>query len=129
MGVDNIPEMGASFVYPHFGGIHNRQGATMQIIIDVNSTKTHTRRGTSAKTGKPYEMTIQRGFLLSVDQITGEVSPVAIDLPIDRDSFPYEAGRYTLDASSVKVSEYGSLMIGRLKLAKVASVASAAKAA
>lgn len=101
----------------------------MQIIIDVNSTKTNTKRGKSAKTGNPYEITSQRGFLHAVDSITGEVTPVAIDIPLDRDAFPYEAGRYTLDAASVKVSEYGSLLIGRLKLAKVASVASAAKAA
>lgn len=100
----------------------------MQILIDVNSTKTQTKRGTAKNTGKPYEMTTQRGFLLSVDQITGDVTPVAVDLPIDRDAFPYEAGRYTLDASSIKVNEYGSLQIGRLKLVKVAAAAAAAPA-
>jgi hypothetical protein len=101
----------------------------MQIIIDVNSTKTFTKRGKSARTGNNYEITTQRGFLHSIDPITEDVTPVAIDIPIDRDAFPYEAGRYTLDASSVKVSEYNSLMIGRLKLVKVASAAPAAKAA
>lgn len=100
----------------------------MQILIDVNSTKTSTRRGTSARTGKPYEMTTQRGFLHSVDPITGEVTPTAIDLPIDRDSFPYEAGRYTLDASSIRVNQYGSVEIGRIKLVKVAQAAVSAPA-
>lgn len=100
----------------------------MQIFIDVNSTKTNTRRGTSAKTGKPYEMTTQRGFLHSLDPITGDVTPVAIDLPIDRDAFPYEAGRYTLDSSSIKVNQYGSLEIGRIKLLPVKVAAAAAAA-
>jgi hypothetical protein len=104
----------------------------MQITIDVQSTKTHTKRGTSGRTGKPYEMTIQRGFLLSVDQITGDVTPQSIDLPIDRDAFPYEPGRYTLDASSIRINQYGSVEMGRLKLVKMgqpASVAAPARAA
>lgn len=103
----------------------------MQIIIDVNSTKTSTKRGQSAKTGKDYEITSQRGFLHSVDAITGDVTPVAIDIPIERNGFPYETGRYTVDSSSVSVSEYGTLILRRLKLSKinVASVAPAAKAA
>lgn len=101
----------------------------MQIIIDINSTKTHTKRGTSSKTGKPYEITSQRGFLHSLDAITGEVTPVAIDIPIDRDAFAYDTGRYTLDVSSIIVSGYGALQIGRLKLVKLPQPVAAQKAA
>lgn len=101
----------------------------MQIIIDINSTKTQTKRGTSSKTGKPYEIISQRGFLHSLDTITGDVTPVAIDIPVGRDGSPYETGRYTLDVSSIIVSAYGALQIGRLKLVKLPPAVAAQRAA
>lgn len=91
----------------------------MQIIIDVSSTKTHTRRGTAKETGRPYEITTQRGFFHAVDTITGEVTPVAVDLPIGQNEFPYQPGRYTLDSSSIVVDEYKRLTIRRLHLIPV----------
>ncbi|WP_310446133.1 single-stranded DNA-binding protein [Thiobacillus sp.] len=90
----------------------------MQIIIDVNSTKTVTQSGTS-KANKPYEMTKQRGHLLKADSITGEVSAVAIDITLDKGAFPYPVGRYTLDEASVRVNNYGRLEIGFIKLSKI----------
>jgi len=92
----------------------------MQITIDVNSQKTATKRGISKETQKPYEITTQRGFLHQPDTITGEITLVAIDLTLERDAFPYDMGRYTLDASSLRVNQYGSLSIGRVKLSKLA---------
>jgi len=98
----------------------------MQIIIDITSPKTATKRGTAKAIGKPYEITSQRGFLQSLDVITGEVMPVPIDIQLDRDTFAYEPGRYTLDASSIKVDSFGGLAIGRVKLVKVAQLQSKA---
>lgn len=91
----------------------------MQITIDVNSQKTSVKRGTGKATGKPFEITTQRGHLHQVDTITGEVNTVPIDITLGQNDFPYETGRYTLDASSVIVGQYGGLQIGRLKLVKI----------
>jgi len=101
----------------------------MQIIIDINSQKTSVRRGTSKTTNKPYEMTTQRGFFHSVDEITGETMPVPVNITLDQGAFPYDTGRYTIDAASLKVNEYGNLYIGRLKLSKVAAAVPAQKQA
>jgi len=95
----------------------------MQIVIEVTSQKTATKRGTAKVSGKPYEITTQRCFLQQPDQITGEISQVAIDLPIERDAFPHDIGRYTLDAGSLIVDQYGKLQIGRVKLTKLQSAA------
>lgn len=91
----------------------------MQLIIDVNSAKTQTKRGTSAKTGKPYEITTQRGFFHSVDAITGETLPLPIDLQLGPNDFPYEPGRYTIEPTSFVVGQFGDLRINRLKLTKL----------
>lgn len=101
----------------------------MQITIDVNSQKTATKRGTAKESGRPYEITTQRGFLHQPDPITGEITLVAIDLTLERDAFPYDSGRYTLDASSLRVNQFGSLSIGRVKLSKVAQAVPAKAAA
>ena len=93
----------------------------MQITIDVNSQKTATKRGTAKATGKPYEIVSQRGHLHQADTITGEISLISIDLTLDANAFPYDTGRYTLDASSLIVNQYGGLSIGRLKLSKLAA--------
>lgn len=100
----------------------------MQIIIDVNSNKTATNSGTT-KDGKPYEITKQRGHLIQADRITGETTPVAIDITLGKGEFPYPAGRYTLDAASVRVNQYGRLEIGFIKLVKLEASAKIAAAA
>lgn len=101
----------------------------MQITIDVNSQKTAIKRGTAKATGKPYEITTQRGHLHTVDAITGEITLVPIDLTIERDAFPYDNGRYTLDSSSLMVTQYGGLGIGRVRLSKLVQAAQQPKAA
>lgn len=98
----------------------------MQPIIEITSTKTATKKGTSAKTNKPYSISAQRGFFHTVDPITAEISRVAIDVPLEDAESPYPVGRYTIDASSYRVSEYGGLVLSRMKLDPVqAAVASA----
>lgn len=101
----------------------------MQITIDVNSQKTATKRGTAKATGKPYEITTQRGHLHTVDAITGEVNTVPIDLTLGQNDFPYQTGRYTLDASSIRVDNFGGLAIGRVKLMRLEEKAAPVKAA
>lgn len=91
----------------------------MQITIDVNSQKTATKRGTAKASGKPYEIVTQRGHLHQADTITGEIQLIPITLTIGPNDFPYESGRYTLDASSLTVDQYGGLLMGRIKLSKV----------
>ncbi|OJW81599.1 single-stranded DNA-binding protein [Thiobacillus sp. 65-1402] len=91
----------------------------MQITIDVNSQKTAIKRGTAKATGKPYEIITQRGHLHQADTITGEISLIPIDITLEPNAFPYDTGRYTIDASSLIVGQYGGLSIGRLKLFKL----------
>lgn len=93
----------------------------MQITIDVNSQKTAVKRGTAKASGKPYEIITQRGHLHQVDTVTGEINLVPVDLTLAPDAFPYDNGRYTLDASSIIVGQYGGLQIGRVKLVKLAA--------
>lgn len=88
----------------------------MQPIIEVLSTKSATKTGTSSKTNKPYSITNQRGYFHSIDPITGEVSKVAIDLRLDDPQSPYPVGRYTIDATSYRVSQFGDLTLSRMHL-------------
>lgn len=101
----------------------------MQVVIEITSPKTATRSGTSAKNGRPYTMTSQRGFLHVVDKITGEVNKVALEVPLEDGAAPYEIGTYTLNTDSVRVSQYGRLEIARLGLEPIRKPAAVATAA
>lgn len=88
----------------------------MQPIIEVLSTMTATKSGKAQKTGNDYSITAQRGYFQTVDPITGEVGRTAIDVPLNDALSPYPVGRYTIDASSYRVSQYGKLELTRMKL-------------
>lgn len=105
----------------------------MQPIIEITSTKTATKSGKARSTGKDYSITSQRGFFQTVDPITGELGRTAIDVPLENADSPYPVGRYSIDATSYRVSEYGTLALSRMKLdplpAAVASVPQSGKLA
>ena len=88
----------------------------MQPIIEITSTKTATKTGTARATNKPYSITNQRGYFQTVDPITGEFGRVAIDVQLESADSPYPVGRYTIDATSFRVAEFGQLVIGRMHL-------------
>lgn len=88
----------------------------MQPIIEVTSTKTATKTGKARSTGKDYSITNQRGYFQTVDPITGELGRVAIDIQLESADSPYPVGRYTIDATSYRVAEFGQLVLSRMKL-------------
>lgn len=103
----------------------------MQPVIEITSTKTATKSGKARSTGRDYTIINQRGYFHTVDPITSEISRVAIDVPLESADSPYPAGRYTIDATSYRVSEFGQLALSRMKLdpvrADVASVPQSVK--
>lgn len=105
----------------------------MQPIIEITSTKTATKSGKARSTGRDYTIINQRGYFHTVDPITSEISRVAIDVPLESADSPYPVGRYTIDATSYRVSEFGQLALSRMRLdplqATVAAVPQSGKSA
>lgn len=101
----------------------------MQPIIEITSIKTATKNGKARSTGRDYSITNQRGYFQTVDPITGEVGRVAIDVMLESADSPYPVGRYTIDATSFRVAEFGQLVLSRMHLDPVQpAVASAPQA-
>lgn len=73
--------------------------------IEIQSAEVHEKSGTSSKTGKPYRMREQVGYL----DLNGERRRIAIGLK--REQPPFEPGRYGLAESSFYVGKFGSLCI------------------
>ena len=94
----------------------------MQPIIEITSTKTATKTGKARATGRDYTIINQRGHFHSLDPITAEVVKVSIDVPLESAESPYPVGRYTVDASSFRVSEFGQLTLSRMRLDPVQPV-------
>lgn len=88
----------------------------MQPIIEITSTKTLTKTGKARATQRDYTMTNQRGYFHLADPITGEMTKKAIDVQLESADSPYPVGRYTLDSTSFRVSEFGQLVLGRMVL-------------
>lgn len=83
--------------------------------IQVRSTEIKTRNGTS-KAGKAYSM---REQMVRAEFPNGDVRNFSVLL--SDSAQPYPVGTYTVDAQSFEVNRFGSLEIGRLALAPVAS--------
>lgn len=103
----------------------------MQMIIEVKSTravsklvKPSTKPG--SKQFDPFEKHIQRGYVHAVDPISGDVTPQAIDIDVPGIDKGYPVGRYTLDTSSFFVNNFGTLVLGKLKLEPIAQAQRAA---
>lgn len=110
----------------------------MQIIIEVKSTKAISKTiKPSSKVGSKqfdaFDKHLQRGYLQVADQITGEITNQSIDLDIPSLDSPYPVGRYTLNAASFHIGQFGVLALGKLVLdpilADVASVPQGGKLA
>ena len=79
-----------------------------QIVrIEIVSGAVETRKGTSKKTGEPYEMRQQEAYLHN-----GHAYPDRFPLDVPKDSDrqflqPYAPGFYTLAPGSIGVGDYG----------------------
>ena len=83
----------------------------MQIMVEVKSEEVRTKSGTSAKSGKPYSIREQEGWLFLPD----EPYPQKVKLNLDDGESAYRAGRYQIASSSFYVGKYGDLQV-RLRL-------------
>lgn len=93
--------------------------------IQIETTMVDTKAGTSAKTGKPYCIREQEGWMYGFDRDgKPHPHPQRIRLTLDDDQQPYAVGSYQLCPSSIYVDRLNQIAI-RAKLRSVAQVAPA----
>lgn len=79
----------------------------MSLMIEITSTQVKSRSGTSARTGNPYSMREQFGYLHQV----GQPYPTKIKIPLEDNQAPYFAGNYDLSPDSYYVDKYDAIAI------------------
>lgn len=94
----------------------------MQMTVEVNSEEVRTKSGTSAKTGRPYSIREQEGWLFLPDQ----PYPQKVKLNLEDGEQPYKPGRYGIAPRSFYVGKFGDMQV-RLQLdrSKVADLKAA----
>ena len=97
------------------------------IRIEIKTGTATKRQGTSAKTGKPWEIVEQQAWAFLVDA-SGNSAPYPSEIVIQLENGqpPFPAGNYTLADSVYYVGDFKRLMLGRVKLVPVAVKQSAA---
>ncbi len=75
------------------------------------------KSGVSAKSGKPYNIYEQTGYLHQ----EGSRFPLQFKLSLEQGMPPYNAGVYEIAGESLYINQFGSLSLGRLTLIPVAS--------
>ncbi|MAS10530.1 single-stranded DNA-binding protein [Salinisphaera sp.] len=75
--------------------------------IEFHEDRARTKEGTSAKTGKPYKIREQQGFIY----LNGEPYPQKFTLPLHDDQAPYPAGTYELTPDFF-LGNFGDLRVG-----------------
>jgi len=95
--------------------------------ITVETLVIDEKRGTSAKTGKPYSIREQEAWCLFHSR-DGKVNPhpTRIKITLDDQQAPYALGSYVLDPASLYPDKFGQISV-RARLSPV--LASAQKAA
>lgn len=89
-----------------------------QIHIEIFSPKITIREGVSQKTGKPYKLFEQFGYVHKVD----EPYPEQIKFTVDNQACAYPVGLYKINPDSYFVDVYKNLSI-RLSLIPLAAEA------
>lgn len=77
------------------------------IRIEVKSTETSQKAGTSKKSGKGYSFKEQSAWA----HLPGKPYPVEIKLTLNDNEQPHALGTYTLGADSLYVDGFGSLAV------------------
>lgn len=100
----------------------------MTIKIEVKSTEVATKSGTSAKTGKPYNIREQVGVWAYTADRHGNPHPypqrISVQLQEDQDAYP--VGVYTVAPESFYVNRFGGLECGLVLKAVASSLGKAA---
>jgi hypothetical protein len=98
------------------------------IKIEIESAEVKTKSGVSARTGKPYSMREQKGYVYTCDR-DGKPNrhPNTLVLTLREDQQPYAAGFYTLSPASFYTNKYDQLEVSPVLVAvPVAAVKAAA---
>lgn len=77
------------------------------LIIEVESTELKIKSGTSARTGKPYQIREQVAYV----HIPPNKYPQPIKVTLEDDAQPYAPGQYMLDDSSFFVGRFDDLQM------------------
>jgi len=85
-----------------------------EITVELKSRDVFTKKGVATKTGKPFEIHEQIGYV-ELDK----PYPQEVRIPVERLDAPYEPGTYLVDSSCLYVNRYGQLQLGRLKLSRI----------
>ena len=82
----------------------------MAIKITISKPDLNVVKGVSSKSGKPYELRIQTGYLhsVSVDGVLSEF-PDKFEFLLEDGQQPYAKGAYVLSPSALQVSRDGRL--------------------
>lgn len=86
--------------------------------IEIANVSVRNQSGTSQRTGKPYSMEKQEGYL----HLEGQPYPVKFEFTLAQGAKPYEKGYYTVTDKSFIVDRFGSLSLsGQLELVPIAA--------
>lgn len=77
------------------------------LVIEIESTELKVKTGTSARTGKPYQIREQTAYV----HIPPAKYPQPIKVTLEDDAQPYPPGQYQLDDSSFFVGRYDDLQM------------------
>jgi len=77
------------------------------LVIDVESTEVKMKSGTSARTGKPYQIREQTAYV----HIPPNKYPQPIKVTLNDDAKPYPPGKYMLDDTSFFVGRFDDLQM------------------
>ncbi len=92
------------------------------IIIEFHAGEHVKKDGVGKKSGKPYEMTIQTGYVT----MPGRRYPEEIEVVHFGDEKPYSPGKYKLDVAHSLYVNDKKVMLGKLQLVPLAATQAAA---
>ena len=85
-----------------------------QMMVEVKQPDVRVREGVSQRTGKPYRMREQEGWIF----LPGSPYPERVKLSLEDDASPYPVGLYPVSQDSFFVGKYQELQV-RLRLDRV----------
>jgi hypothetical protein len=90
------------------------------LVIEIESTDLNVKSGTSARTGKPYQIREQTAYV----HIPPNKYPQPVKITLDDDAQAYAPGKYQLADSSFFVGRFDDLQM-RPRLVPVVAAAAA----
>ena len=85
------------------------------IKIEIKNTKVEQFSGVGKRSGKPFTMNNQMGYV-NLPDVNGEILRRSIKITLPDGQQPYPVGVYQLALSSLMVDSFGRLSVGRIVL-------------